>query len=121
MYHQFIFDKRYKSHQCVSHEGGFLLGYGRWWHLSNSDWFEGPSNVAPFPRPRPRSRPWSWTWSSPYCSTIGVGKYCICVATSSLNGCSNDCGDKAMSGVVGGVSYTLILDNIGIWKEGPSI
>ena len=112
-----MFDKRYKNHQCVPHEGGFLLRCGRWWHLSNSDWFEGPSNVAPFPRPHPLS----CTCASCYCSTSGDGKYGICVATSSLNGCPNDCGDKTMSGAVGGVNDTSILDDIGIWKEGPSI
>ena len=118
-----MFDKRYKSHECVPHEGDFLFRCGRWWHLSNSNWSEGPSNVAPFPRPRPlpHPHPWSWTWASPCCSTSGVGKYCICVATSSLNGCPNDCGDKTMSGVVGGVNDTSILDDIGIWKEGTSI
>ena len=109
-----MFDKRYKIHQCVPHEGGFLLRCGRWWHLSNLDWYEGPSNVARFPHPRPRALPRP-------CPTSGVGKYCICVATSSLNGCPNDCGDKAMSGTVGGVNETSILDDIGIWKEGTLV
>ena len=38
----------------------------------------------------------------------------MCLTTSSLNGCLNDCGDKEMSSVVGKVDDTLILDNIGI-------
>ena len=35
--------------------------------------------------------------------------------------CPNDCGDKVMSGVVSRVNDTSILDDIGIWKEDPSI
>ena len=50
-----------------------------------------------------------------------MGKYCICLITSSLNGCPNDCGDKAMSVVVSEVNDTLILDDISMWKWGSSI